>query len=138
MSRDQVVLELDGRDVPFSNPDKVFFPMRGHTKLDLCDYYLAVAEPFLRHMRDRPTSMKRFPNGADDEFFFQKRVPKGAPDWVAQMTVSFPFTEVRRAALALAREVERRMPGKATWPPHFAKQRGEPKRVQPSRARRGA
>src|SRR5215218_7622102 len=47
------VLELDGREVRFSNPDKVFFPARGHTKLDLCRYYVDVAEPLLRHMRDR-------------------------------------------------------------------------------------
>jgi DNA ligase D-like protein (predicted polymerase) len=90
MSRDQVVLELDGRDVPFSNPDKVFFPKRGHTKLDLCEYYLAVAEGCLHNLRDRPTSMKRFPNGAAEDFFFQKRVPKSAPDWIEQMVVSFP------------------------------------------------
>jgi bifunctional non-homologous end joining protein LigD len=90
MSRDQVVLELDGREVPFSNPDKVFFPERGHTKLDLCEYYLAVADPFLLHMHDRPTSMKRFPNGAAEDFFFQKRVPKSAPEWVQQMEVAFP------------------------------------------------
>jgi bifunctional non-homologous end joining protein LigD len=88
--REQVVLELDGREVKFSNPDKVFFPARGHTKLDLCEYYLAVAEGCLRNLRDRPTSMKRFPNGADGDFFFQKRVPKSAPDWVQQMLVSFP------------------------------------------------
>jgi DNA primase len=81
------VLELDGREVKFSNPGKVFFPERGHTKLDLREYYLAVAEPFLAHMLDPPTSMKRFPNGASGDFFFQKRVPKTAPDWVEQMTV---------------------------------------------------
>ncbi len=87
---DQALLELDGHEVRFSNPDKVFFPARGHTKLDLCEYYLAVADPLLAHMRDRPTSMKRFPSGADGDFFFQKRVPKGAPDWVQELTVSFP------------------------------------------------
>jgi bifunctional non-homologous end joining protein LigD len=90
MAREQVLLELDGREVPFSNPDKVFFPERGHTKLDLCEYYLAVADGCLRNLRDRPTSMKRFPNGAAEDFFFQKRVPKSAPDWIEQMVVSFP------------------------------------------------
>jgi bifunctional non-homologous end joining protein LigD len=68
----------------------VFFPARGHTKLDLCEYYLAVAGGCLPNLRDRPTSMKRFPNGADEDFFFQKRVPKGAPDWIEQMEVAFP------------------------------------------------
>ena len=90
MGAEQLALELEGHEVPFSNPDKVFFPHRGHTKLDLCEYYLAAAEPFLRHMRDRPTSMKRFPNGAEEDFFFQKRVPKSAPDWIEQMVVAFP------------------------------------------------
>ena len=90
MSRERVLLELDGHEIPFSNPDKLFFPARGHTKLDLCEYYLAVADGCLHNLRDRPTSMKRFPNGADEDFFFQKRVPKSAPDWIEQMVVSFP------------------------------------------------
>ena len=58
-ARDQVVLDLDGHEVNFSNPDKVFFPKRGHTKLDLCQYYLDVADACLAHLRDRPTTMKR-------------------------------------------------------------------------------
>jgi DNA ligase D-like protein (predicted polymerase) len=90
MADDHVMLDLDGHEVRFSNPEKVFFPERGHTKLDLCNYYLAVAEPLLRHMRNRPTSMKRFPNGAAGDFFFQKRVPRSAPGWIEQMTLSFP------------------------------------------------
>ncbi|HEV2075682.1 MAG TPA: non-homologous end-joining DNA ligase [Thermoleophilaceae bacterium] len=84
------MLELEEREVRFSNPGKVFFPERGHTKLDLLEYYLAVADPCLRHLRDRPTTMKRFPNGATGDFFFQKRVQRGAPDWLEQMTLSFP------------------------------------------------
>ncbi len=88
--RDRVTLELDGHEVRFSNPDKPFFDEAGITKLGLCEYYLAVADAALRHLRDRPTTMKRFPNGAGGEFFFQKRVPKGAPEWLEQMTLSFP------------------------------------------------
>lgn len=87
---DHVVLELDGHEVRFSNPGKVFFPERGHTKLDLCSYYLTVAEPCLLHLRDRPTTLKRFPQGAAGEFFFQKRVPPTAPAWLEQMTLAFP------------------------------------------------
>lgn len=89
-ARDHTVLELDGHEVRFSSPDKPFFPEEGITKLELCEYYLDVAEPLLAHLRDRPTSMKRFPDGATGEFFFQKRVPKHAPDWVEEMTVRFP------------------------------------------------
>jgi DNA ligase D len=88
--RDQLTLELDGREVRFSNPDKPFFAEDGITKLDVCEYYLAVADAILPHLRDRPTTMKRFPNGAAEDFFFQKRVPKGAPDWLEQMTIKFP------------------------------------------------
>ena len=90
MADDHTLLELDGHEVRFSNPGKVFFEDEGITKLDLCEYYLAVADPLLAHLRDRPTSMKRFPNGAAGDFFFQKRVPKSAPEWVQQMEVSFP------------------------------------------------
>ncbi|MBA2440128.1 MAG: DNA polymerase domain-containing protein [Thermoleophilaceae bacterium] len=88
--RDHVILALDGREVRFSSPDKPIFPQAGITKLGLCEYYLAVADAALGHLRDRPTTMKRFPNGAGGEFFFQKRVPKGAPEWLEQMTLSFP------------------------------------------------
>ena len=84
------MLELDGREVRFSSPDKPFFEKAGITKLGLCEYYLAVADPILAHLRNRPTSMKRFPDGAGGDFFFQKRVPKSAPEWVEQMVVSFP------------------------------------------------
>jgi DNA ligase D len=91
MARDDfTLLELDGHEVRFSNPGKVFFPERGHTKLDLCAYYVEVAEPCLAHLRDRPTTMKRFPHGADGDFFFQKRVPATAPGWLEQMTLAFP------------------------------------------------
>jgi len=87
---DHTVLELDGRQVRFSNPGKPFFEDVGLSKLDVCEYYLAVADPLLAHLRDRPTSLKRFPNGAAGDFFFQKRVPKGAPEWIEEMTISFP------------------------------------------------
>jgi len=87
---ERIVLDLDGHEIPFSNPGKVFWPEHGHTKLDLLNYYLDVADGLLRNMRDRPTTMKRFPNGAAGEFFFQKRVPPSAPPWLEQMTVKFP------------------------------------------------
>lgn len=85
-----VMVEAAGREVRLSNPDKVFFPDTGATKLDLCGYYLAVADAALRHLRDRPTTLKRYVDGAAEEPFFQKRVPKGAPDWLQTATVHFP------------------------------------------------
>jgi bifunctional non-homologous end joining protein LigD len=88
--KEQIVLDLDGHEITFSNPTKVFWPDTGFTKLDLLNYYLDVADALLPHMRDRPTTMKRFPDGAAGKFFFQKRVPEHAPPWVEQMTVHFP------------------------------------------------
>jgi DNA ligase D len=85
-----VDLDIDGRTVRVSNPDKVFFPERGETKLDLAQYYLAVREGALRGVKTRPTVMKRYPNGATGEFFFQKRVPDSRPEWLETVTVVFP------------------------------------------------
>lgn len=81
-----------GQHVPVkvTNPDKVFFTARGETKLDLIHYYLAVGEGALRGVRLRPTVLKRFPNGAEGDFFFQKRVPDSRPPWIETVTVSFP------------------------------------------------
>jgi DNA ligase D len=78
------------RDVRLSSPDKVYFPERGITKRQVVEYYLAVAEPMLRVLFDRPTNLKRYPEGVDGEPFFAKRVPKGAPSWVRPVTVTFP------------------------------------------------
>jgi len=85
-----VEIEVDGRDVRVSNPDKVFFPARGETKLDLVRYYVAVGEGALRGVFQRPTVLKRYPDGATGEPFFQKRVPKGAPVWIDTVRVTFP------------------------------------------------
>jgi DNA ligase D-like protein (predicted polymerase) len=84
-------LEVDGRTVAVTNPDKVFFAARGETKLDLARYYVAVGAGALRGVHERPTVLKRFPEGADGDFFYQKRVPaKGRPEWLETVTVSFP------------------------------------------------
>ena len=208
-------LEAAGREIRLSSPSKVYFPEQGgrgpFTKLDLAEYYLRVADATVNHLRERPTTLKRWRDGITGDFFFQKRVPEKRPEWLQTATVSFPsgrsatelvpndaahllwavnlsnidwnpwpvrradldhpdelridldptpgvpwddirqvalvvddlltemglrgypktsgsrgihvnvriepewtFTEVRRAALALAREIERRMPGKAT------------------------
>lgn len=91
MAKPQPVhLEIDGREVRITSPDKVFFPERGDTKLDLVHHYLRVAEPIMRTMGGRPTLMQRFPDGAAGKSFFQKRVPKGAPDWLQTTVVSTP------------------------------------------------
>jgi DNA ligase D-like protein (predicted polymerase) len=84
------VLEVAGREVKISNPDKVFFPKTGHTKLDLVRYYMAVAEGALRGVDGRPMALKRFVNGAEGPAFFQKRAPTSRPEWIETVELSFP------------------------------------------------
>src|SRR2546423_3023700 len=86
----EVVLEVAGRQVTISNPDKIFFPTTGHTKLDLVRYYIAVAEGALRGVSGRPMALKRFVNGAEGEAFFQKRAPTSRPQWIETVELSFP------------------------------------------------
>ncbi|MDI1465486.1 non-homologous end-joining DNA ligase [Catellatospora sp. KI3] len=76
------VLELDGREVTVTSPDKVVFAASGLTKLDLVRYYLGVADGALRGVRGRPMILKRFVKGIDQEAFFQKRAPEKRPDWI--------------------------------------------------------
>lgn len=76
------VLELSGREVVITNPDKVVFPEAGHTKLDLIRYYLSVAEGALHGVAGRPMVLKRFVKGIGQEAVFQKRAPATRPDWV--------------------------------------------------------
>jgi DNA ligase D-like protein (predicted polymerase) len=83
-------IEVAGREVKLSNPDKLFFPRPKFTKLDLAEYYIAVEEAAVNQLRERPGTMKRFVDGVDGDFFFQKRVPKGAPDWLQTATFTFP------------------------------------------------
>ncbi|MFT7840606.1 non-homologous end-joining DNA ligase [Saccharothrix sp. BKS2] len=85
-----VELSVGERVVRVSNPGKVYFPERGITKLQVVEYYLAVAEPLLRVLRDRPTTLKRYVDGVEGEAFYQKRLPKGAPEWVGTARIKFP------------------------------------------------
>src|SRR5437660_4958000 len=85
-----MVLDIDGRAVSITNPDKVFFPRTGHTKLDLVNYYLAVADGAIRGVEGRPMALKRFVNGAESEPFFQKRAPESRPDSIETVELSYP------------------------------------------------
>ena len=100
MAQDALVLELNGRDVRVSNPDKVFFSARGETKLDLVEYYRSVEGPLMRAMGGRPVLLERYPDGASGKSFFQKRVPKGAPEWLATTVVSTPNGTLSNAMVA--------------------------------------
>lgn len=84
------LLEVGGREVKVTNPDKVYWDGPGHTKLDLVRYYLAVADGALRGAGGRPMALKRFVNGAAGEFFFQKRAPDKRPEWIDTVSLSFP------------------------------------------------
>src|SRR6478752_4578239 len=84
------VLEIDGREVTITNPDKVYFPDAGYTKMDLVSYYLAVSDGALRGAGGRPMALKRFVDGITKEAFFQKRAPDNRPDWLRVATLTFP------------------------------------------------
>ena len=90
MASPAVELEVGGRVVRISNPDRVYFAARGETKLDLARYYLSVGEGIVRAVRERPCMLHRFPDGTSGERIYQKRLPKGAPEWVETVEVRFP------------------------------------------------
>src|SRR3954453_2369732 len=91
MARDEYeVIDVGGHEVRLSNPGKVYFPKAGITKHDVVEYYLSAADAALVHLRDRPTVMKRFVKGIEEEPIWQKRVPQKIPDWLQTATVSFP------------------------------------------------
>jgi DNA ligase D len=94
---ERVTVEAAGRSVEVTSPDKVLFPERGRTKLDLVHYYLAVEGPAMAAMGDRPVLMQRFPHGATGSSFFQKRVPDHHPEWLSTTVVSTPNGTTSRA-----------------------------------------
>jgi DNA ligase D len=102
MASPYVEIRVGDRVVKVTNPDKVYFPARQETKLDLVNYYLSVGDGILRALRDRPTTLERWPDGvfegaklstrADNrgDAFYQKRIPKTAPDWIETARIAFP------------------------------------------------
>jgi DNA ligase D len=85
-----VEIEVDDKVVRVSNPDRVYFPESGATKLDLVEYYLAVGPGIVNALRERPCMLHRFPKGLAGPKVHQKRLPKGAPDWVETVELHFP------------------------------------------------
>src|SRR6478735_6236011 len=90
MAPEKETLTLNGREVTVSNPRKVYFPESGHTKLDLVNYYIAVADGALRGAGGRPMALKRFVDGAAGQPFFQKRAPENVPEFIRTATLTFP------------------------------------------------
>ena len=90
-----VELQVGTRTVRISNPDRVYFPARGETKLDLARYYLSVGDGIVRALRERPCMLHRFPSGVAEGVegggkVHQKRVPHGAPEWLETVRLYFP------------------------------------------------
>ncbi len=90
MAGEKMILQIGGRTVSVSNPNKIFFPETGHTKLDLIHYYVSVADGALRGVAGLPMVLKRFVHGADGEAFFQKRAPASRPAWIETVELRFP------------------------------------------------
>jgi DNA ligase D-like protein (predicted polymerase) len=101
--RSAEILSLAGREVSISNPGKPYFPRAGVTKLDLVRYYVAVADGALRGVRYRPMALKRYVEGAEGEFFFQKRAPASRPPWIDVVELAFPSG--RTASEVVVRDV---------------------------------
>jgi len=96
VAKAQTLVDVAGREVAITNPDKVFFPRAGYTKLDLARYYVAVAEGALRGIARRPIVLKRYVDGAEGETFFQKRAPEQHPEWIETVELSFPSGRTAR------------------------------------------
>ena len=82
-----VDVEIEGRQLKLSNLDKVLYPEAGFTKGEVIDYYTRVGPTLLTHLRNRALTLKRYPNGVDEKFFYEKNCPKHRPDWVETVTV---------------------------------------------------
>jgi DNA ligase D-like protein (predicted polymerase) len=90
MATESVELQVGERVVKVTNPSKVFYPARGETKLDHVQYYLSVGDGIVRALYERPTQLKRHPDGAEGEAIYQKRVPEKRPEWIETARVTFP------------------------------------------------
>jgi DNA primase len=90
VAADEVELEVGDRSVRITHPDRVYFPARGETKLDLARYYLSVGDGIVRALRERPCMLHRFPSGVTGQKVHQKRVPAGAPPWLETVRLFFP------------------------------------------------
>ena len=86
-SKSSETLNVAGRDVPVSNLDKVLYPGRRFTKAQVIDYYIRAAPYLLLHLRDRPVTLKRFPDGVTGDAFYEKDLPSFAPEWVQTFPV---------------------------------------------------
>lgn len=87
MARTTTQVEIEGKELTLSNLEKVFYPETGFTKGQMIDYYARVAPTLLPHLKNRAISLKRYPDGVEGNFFYEKQKPKHAPDWIETVAV---------------------------------------------------
>jgi bifunctional non-homologous end joining protein LigD len=88
MAKKTNLLEVDGRTIEVSNLEKVMFPETDFTKAEVIDYYIQISGALLPHLKDRPLTMKRYPDGIHGQHFYEKDAPKHTPDWVKTFSVA--------------------------------------------------
>lgn len=93
---EKVSVDVEGRTLALTNLDKVLYPAAGFTKGEVLDYYSRIAPVLLPHLADRPLTVKRYPNGVDGKFFFEKNVARGTPDWVRTVNLPVPGSTMNR------------------------------------------
>ncbi len=98
----KVRVEVEGRELTLSNLDKVMYPESGFTKGQVIDYYSRIAPVILPHLRGRPLTFKRYPDGVDGKFFFEKNAPKHKPEWIPTVEIATPGSTKNRASIDFA------------------------------------
>src|SRR3954447_10324236 len=99
---DKVPVQVEGRTLALSNLDKVLYPEVGFTKGEVLDYYTRIAPVLLPHLRDRPLTFKRYPDGVEGKFFFEKNAPSHTPDWVRRVELPSPGSTKKRSTINYA------------------------------------
>ena len=96
---EKVAVDVDGRHLTLSNLSKVLYPEAGFAKGEIIDYYSRIAPVLLPHLADRPLTVKRYPNGVESNFFFEKNAPNGTPSWVRTVTLPVPGSTMNRETI---------------------------------------
>lgn len=97
--KETVTVDVDGRHLTLSNLAKVLYPQAGFAKGEVIDYYTRIAAVLLPHLADRPLTVKRYPNGVDEKFFFEKNAPRGTPSWVRTVNLPAPGSTKNRETI---------------------------------------
>ncbi|GAA3576734.1 hypothetical protein GCM10022419_067380 [Nonomuraea rosea] len=98
----KVPVKVDGRELTLSNLDKVLYPDYGFTKAEVIDYYSRIGPVLLPHLQGRPLTVKRYPNGVNGQFFFEKNAPEHTPSWVRRVNLPAPGSTKNRESIDFA------------------------------------